>query len=44
MATIVFESFMPARCWIPPEMPTAIEGDYPAAAPGGNVAAFLARS
>ena len=24
MATIVFESFIPARCWIAPEMPIAI--------------------
>ena len=24
MATIVFESFMPAKCWIAPEMPTAM--------------------
>ncbi len=24
IATITFESFMPARCWIAPEMPTAM--------------------
>ena len=24
IATMVFESFMPARCWIAPEMPTAM--------------------
>ena len=23
IATMIFESFMPARCWIAPEMPTA---------------------
>ena len=28
IATIVFESFMPAKCWIAPEIPTAIYRSY----------------
>lgn len=28
IATMVFESFMPAKCWIAPEIPTAIYKSY----------------
>ncbi|WP_432207248.1 hypothetical protein [Burkholderia pyrrocinia] len=45
ITTITFESFMPARCWIAPEMPTAMyncgaAGIHPEAVRNGVEAPF----